>query len=90
VTIADLDGIEHTDHVSAGSLYEAVALGLQAIRRSAWAGQIPEGLTRVTGTRPPGSGRTHGGDANVPAMVGTTGHDAKRMARAKVKEILAR
>ena len=39
---------KHTAHVSAASLYEAVALGLHAIRRSAWAGQIPGGLTPVT------------------------------------------
>jgi hypothetical protein len=48
VTVTDMDDIEHTAQVSAGSLYEAVALGLRAIKKSSWAGEIPEGLTTVT------------------------------------------
>ena len=45
VTVTDMEGIEHTAQVSANSLYEAVALGLRAIKKSSWAGEIPEGLT---------------------------------------------
>jgi hypothetical protein len=48
VTVTDMDGIEHTAQVTANSLYEAVALGLRAIKKSFWAGEIPEGLTTVT------------------------------------------
>jgi hypothetical protein len=48
VTVTDMDGIQHTAQVNAQSLYEAVALGLRAIKKSAWAGEIPEGLTTVT------------------------------------------
>jgi hypothetical protein len=48
VTVTEMDGIEHTAQVSAASLYEAVALGLRAIKKSSWAGEIPEGLTTVT------------------------------------------
>lgn len=43
-----MDGIEHTAQVSASTLYEAIALGLRAIKKSSWAGEIPEGLTTVT------------------------------------------
>jgi hypothetical protein len=35
VTIRDTEGIEHTAEVTAESLYEAVALGLRAIRQCA-------------------------------------------------------
>jgi hypothetical protein len=48
VSVIDMDGIEHTAQVSASTLYEAIALGLRAIKKSSWAGQIPEGLTTVT------------------------------------------
>ena len=40
VTIRDTEGIEHTAEVSAESLYEAVALGLRAIRQCAWVEEI--------------------------------------------------
>jgi hypothetical protein len=36
VTIRDLEGIEHSAEVTAESLYEAVALGLRAIRQCSW------------------------------------------------------
>jgi hypothetical protein len=36
VTIKDPEGIEHTAEVTAESLYEAIALGLKAIRESSW------------------------------------------------------
>jgi hypothetical protein len=36
VIIRDTEGIEHSAEVSAESLYEAVALGLRAIRQCAW------------------------------------------------------
>ncbi len=36
VTIRDPEGIEHTAEVTAESLYEAIALGLKAIRESSW------------------------------------------------------
>ena len=48
VSVTDLEGIEHTAHVTADTLYEAVARGLKAIKSSAWAGEIPEGITTVT------------------------------------------
>jgi hypothetical protein len=35
VTIEDMNGVRHTVDVTAGSLYEAVALGMAAIRRVA-------------------------------------------------------
>lgn len=47
VVISDMEGIEHTVEVSASTLYEAVALGLHAIRSSEWTGAIPEGLSTV-------------------------------------------
>jgi hypothetical protein len=33
VSVTDMDGIEHTAQVSAASLYEAIALGLRAIKK---------------------------------------------------------
>ena len=36
VTINDLEGVAHTVHVTAETLYEAVALGLAAIRKDSW------------------------------------------------------
>jgi len=43
-----MDGVAHTVQVSASTLYEAIALGLRAIRKSSWTGEIPEGLSKVT------------------------------------------
>jgi hypothetical protein len=45
VTITDLNGVAHSAWVTASSLYEAVALGLKAIRGSNWVGEIAEGCT---------------------------------------------
>jgi hypothetical protein len=36
VTIEDMNGVRHTVEVTAGSLYEAVALGMAAIRTDEW------------------------------------------------------
>jgi hypothetical protein len=40
VTIRDTEGIEHTAEVTAESLYEAVALGMRAIRQCSWVEDI--------------------------------------------------
>jgi hypothetical protein len=89
VTITDMDGIEHTAQVNANSLYEAVALGLRAIKKSSWAGEIPEGLTTVT---------VHVIDDPIEHTVQMKvfrkwitrqgGSPSDRSARAKVREIL--
>jgi hypothetical protein len=89
VTVTDMDGIEHTAQVSANSLYEAVALGLRAIKKSSWAGEIPEGMTTVT---------VHIIDDPIQHTVQMKvfrnwiaregGSPADRAARAKVREIL--
>ena len=42
VTLRDSEGIEHTAEVTAESLYEAVALGLQAIQQSSWVQDIAQ------------------------------------------------
>jgi hypothetical protein len=47
VTIFDLEGIEHSVQVTAGSLYEAVALGLASFRTDEWVEGIPPGLNAV-------------------------------------------
>ena len=36
VTVRDIDGTSHTAEVTANSLFEAVAQGLAALRRSEW------------------------------------------------------
>jgi hypothetical protein len=47
VTITDLEGIAHSVEVTASSLYEAVALGLTAIRGNRWVSGIPNGFNPV-------------------------------------------
>jgi hypothetical protein len=47
VTIEDMAGVAHTVEVTAGTLYEAVAQGLAAIRGNEWVAGIAEGLNAV-------------------------------------------
>ena len=47
VTITDLEGVSHTVEVTATRLYEAIALGLAALRENDWVAGIPEGLATV-------------------------------------------
>ncbi len=47
VSVADLEGIEHAVSVTAETVYEAVALGLAALRQDEWVGGIGDGLTTV-------------------------------------------
>ncbi len=47
VTITDIDGIAYTVEVTAGTLYEAVALGLVAIRGNEWVMGISEGMNVI-------------------------------------------
>lgn len=45
VTIRDTEGIEHSAEVTAESLYEAVALGLRAIRQCSWVEDVGQNFT---------------------------------------------
>jgi len=47
VTIEDMNGVSHTVEVTAGSLYEAVALGMAAIRTDEWVSGIAHGRNPV-------------------------------------------
>ena len=47
VTIEDMNGVSHTVDVPAETLYEAVALGMAAIRTDDWVNGIAEGLNPV-------------------------------------------
>lgn len=47
VTIKDIEGVSHTVDVAASTLYEAVALGMAAIRSEEWADGIAMGLNSV-------------------------------------------
>jgi hypothetical protein len=47
VTVNDLDGVSHTVEVTAATLYEAVALGMAAIRTDEWVTGIATGLNTV-------------------------------------------
>jgi hypothetical protein len=47
VTIEDMNRVSHTVEVTAGSLYEAVALGMAAIRTDEWVTGIAQGLNPV-------------------------------------------
>jgi hypothetical protein len=48
LSVTDLEGIDHTAHVTTDTVYEAVARGMKVIKSSAWAGEIPEGITTIT------------------------------------------
>ena len=48
VTIQDLEGVTHTVEVTAESLYEAVAQGLAALRRSDWVHGFQQGIVKVS------------------------------------------
>src|SRR4030088_269413 len=47
VTIQDMEGVSHTVEVTAETLYEAVALGMAAIRTDDWVTGIAQGLNPV-------------------------------------------
>ena len=47
VTLKDMGGATHTVEVTAETLYEAVALGLAAIRGNEWVTGIDQGLNAV-------------------------------------------
>jgi hypothetical protein len=47
VTVKDMDGVAHTVDVTAGTLYEALALGMAAIRTDEWVTGIAQGLNSV-------------------------------------------
>jgi hypothetical protein len=47
VTVNDMDGVAHTVEVTAATLYEAVALGMAAIRTDEWVTGIATGLNTV-------------------------------------------
>jgi hypothetical protein len=47
VSVTDLEGISHSVEVTASTLYEAVALGLVALRGHEWVAGIPDGLAPI-------------------------------------------
>jgi hypothetical protein len=47
VTVKDMDGVKHTVEVTAETLYEAVALGLVALRGNDWVMGIAQGMNTV-------------------------------------------
>jgi hypothetical protein len=47
VTISDLEGVTDSVEVTATSLYEAIALGLVALRGNQWVKGIPDGFALV-------------------------------------------
>jgi hypothetical protein len=47
VSVADIEGVEHSTEVSAASLYEAIAAALTSLRKDDWVGEIGRGLTTV-------------------------------------------
>jgi hypothetical protein len=47
VNIRDMEGLEHTVQVTAGTLFEAVALGLTSIRTEEWVNGVAEGLNTI-------------------------------------------
>jgi len=47
VTVTDLEGVSHTVQLTASTLYEAIALGLAAVRGDEWVAGIPQGVATV-------------------------------------------
>ena len=47
VTICDFDGFTHTAEVTAATLFEAVALGIAALRGNDWVAEVAQGLNVV-------------------------------------------
>jgi len=47
VSIKDMEGVKHTVEVTAETLYEAVALGLVAVRGNDWVTGIAQGMNTV-------------------------------------------
>jgi len=89
VSVTDLDGVEHTAHVTADTLYEAVARGLKAIQSSVWAGQIPEGITTVTVCAAQPEVEHHVKVAAFKSWVNKPGGTpADKIARLRIREIL--
>jgi hypothetical protein len=89
VTISDLNGVTHTAEVTASSLYEAVALGLAAIRGSEWAGQIADGLNtfQVSVTDVPVTHTVKVGDFNK--WLNRTGGSPREMVdRSHIRQLL--
>ena len=48
VTIQDLEGVAHSVEVTAETLYEAVAQGLAALRRSDWVAGFQQGVVKIS------------------------------------------
>ena len=48
VTCLDISGIEHAFEVTAETLYEAVAMGLAALRDTEWTADFGHGQTTIT------------------------------------------
>lgn len=47
VTVRDTEGVEHTVHVTASTLYEAVALGIASLHGEEWVAGIATGSNEV-------------------------------------------
>ena len=47
VTICDFEGFSHTAEVTAATLFEAVALGIAALRGNDWVAEVAQGLNAV-------------------------------------------
>ena len=47
VTVTELEGVSHTVQLTASTLYEAIALGLAAVRGDEWVAGIPQGVATV-------------------------------------------
>jgi hypothetical protein len=89
VSVTDLEGVEHTAHVTADTLYEAVARGLKAIKSSKWAGEIPEGITTITVCAAQPEVEHHVKIAAFKTWVNRPGGSpAEKIQRGRIREIL--
>jgi hypothetical protein len=89
VTIADTEGVSHSVEVTAATLYEAVALGLKAIRGHDWAQGLSEqfGTVRVAVTEIPVEHTVKLRDF-ASWLERTAGSPRDVTARSRVREIL--
>ena len=89
VTITDAEGVSHTAEVTASTLYEAVALGLKAIRGHDWVQGLSEqfGSVRVSITEIPVEHTVKLRDF-ASWLERTAGSPRDVIARGRIREIL--
>lgn len=78
VTISDMEGVAHTIEVTAGSLYEAVALGLKQIQGKEWGGRYRRRFERGVRFSQERTRRAQSKDVRIQKMARTARWQSRR------------